>query len=109
MLLAIAGPYSAPTEEGRRRNLDALNQAAAEAFRRGYLPVIGVNAALPVAERLEPAARYEAIMAISLALVRECDALWLLAESPGANRERDLMLSLGRPVYRALEEIPAPA
>jgi hypothetical protein len=109
MLIAVAGPYSAPTEVGRRRNLDAMHAAAAEVARRGHVPLIGMDAALPVADRLHPdegAERYEAIMRISLEVVGRCDALLLIGESPGANRERDLLLAMGKPVYRSVEELP---
>jgi hypothetical protein len=106
MLTAIAGPYSSSTPEGRQANLDRLHRAAAEVFRLGHIPVIGVDAALPVVEMLDGEDRYEAIMKISMAVVERCDALLIIAESPGANRERDLIAALGRPVYRSVEEIP---
>lgn len=110
MLIAVAGPYSAPTEEERRRNLCAMRDAAAEVARRGHVPVIGVDVALPVVDRLHPGegpGRYDAIMSISLEVVGRCDALLIIAESPGANRERDLLLAMGRPIYRSVEELPA--
>ncbi|MFN7975422.1 MAG: DUF4406 domain-containing protein [Acidobacteriota bacterium] len=106
MLIAVAGPYSAPTEAERQRNLDRMNQAAAELLARGHVPVIGVNAALPVVARLPPSERYEAIMTISLAVVDRCDGLLLLGESPGANRERDLVLGKGLPVWTRLADVP---
>ena len=107
MLIAVAGPYSADTPEQRQRNLDAMNDAAAGVMRRGHVPVIGVNAALPVVDRLGPELdRYEAIMTISLALVDKCDAILMIGESAGVNRERDLVRSKGLPVYRELDEIP---
>jgi DNA-binding response OmpR family regulator len=91
---ASAGPYSADTAEQRQRNLDAMNEAAAGVMRRGHIPVIGVNAALPIVERLGTAVdRYEAIMAISLALVAQCEAILVIGESAGANRERDSVMS----------------
>ena len=104
--IAVAGPYSAPSAEQRQYNLDAMNIAAAEVLKRGHVPVIGVNAALPVVVHLPENERYEAIMQISLAVVGACDAILLIGESPGANRERDLIASKGLPVYRSLEEIP---
>ncbi len=107
MLIAVAGPYSAPTPEQRQRNLDAMNDAAAAVYRRGHVPVIGVNAALPVLDSLDTEDEYEVIMTISLGVVGQCDALLLIGESPGANRERDLILSKGRPVYHTIDEIPA--
>ena len=108
MLIAVAGPYSAETAEQRRQNLDALNKAAAAVLQRGHIPVIGVNAALPVLEWLDAEADcYETIMAISLALVGECDAILVIGESPGVNRERDLVKSKGLPVYTDISEIPS--
>ena len=108
MLIAVAGPYSADTPEQRQRNLAAMNEAAAAVMNRGHIPVIGVNAALPVVECLGPDAnQYEAIMAISLALVDKCEAILIIGESAGVNRERDLVKSKGLPVYWNLNEIPA--
>ena len=107
MLIAVAGPYSAETAEQRQQNLDAMNKAAAALMARGHIPVIGVNAALPVLEFLDAQVdRYEAIMAISLAVVGKCDALLMIGESPGVKREVDLVRSKGLPVYRNIEEIP---
>jgi hypothetical protein len=106
MIIAIAGPYSAPTEEGRQANLNRLNEAAARVLEMGHIPLIGVNAALPVVEKANVTDKYKAIMDISMAVIDKCDALLLIAESPGANRERDLILAKGLPVYYSLEEIP---
>jgi hypothetical protein len=106
MIIAIAGPYSAPTEEGRQANLNRLNEAAARVLEMGHIPLIGVNAALPVVEKANVTDKYKAIMDISMAVIDKCDALLLIAESPGANRERDLILAKGLPVYYSLKEIP---
>ena len=108
MLIAVAGPYSADTAEQRQRNLDEMNRAAARVMKLGHIPVIGVNAALPVVGLLGPAInQYEAMMAISLALVDKCDAILVIGESAGVNRERDLFSSSDRPVYLRVEDIPA--
>ena len=107
MLIAVAGPYSAATAEQRKHNLDAMNRAAAEVFMLGHIPVIGVNAALPVVEWVDAEAdHYEAMMTISLALVDKCDAILLIGESPGVIRERDLVRSKGLPIYADISEIP---
>ena len=107
MLIAVAGPYSADTSEQRQRNLAAMNVAAAGVMKLGHIPVIGVNAALPVVECLgSDANQYEAIMAISLALVDKCDAILVIGDSAGVNRERELVESKGLPVYRDVSEIP---
>ena len=44
----VAGPFSAPTPEGRAANLLRMNEAAVAVVKLGHVPVIGVNAALPV-------------------------------------------------------------
>jgi hypothetical protein len=108
MLIAIAGPYSAATQEQRQRNLDSLNEAAAAIFKLGHIPLIGVNAALPIVEWLDTESnRYQAMMTISLALIDKCDAILVIGSSPGANRERDLVKAKGLPVYETVDEITA--
>lgn len=106
MIIGVAGPYSADTEEQRQANLDNMNKAAARLLEMGHTPLIGVNAALPVVQQANLDNPYEAIMAISMAVIDKCDALLLIAESPGANRERDQILAKGLPVYYNLGEIP---
>jgi hypothetical protein len=45
-------------------------------------------------------------MAISMAVVSAADAILLIGESPGANREKDFLESQGKKVFRSLGEIP---
>jgi Domain of unknown function (DUF4406) len=107
VLIAVAGPYSAETSEECQHNLEVMNKAAARVLKLGHIPVIGVNAALPVVECLGlDANRYEAIMTISLALVDKCDAILVLGESAGANRERELVKRKGLPVFWDVNDIP---
>ena len=106
MLIMVAGPYSAETARERRENLEAMNRAAAAVLEKGHVPVIGMNAALPVVAQSKVLDEYEAIMKISLALADACDAILMIGESPGANRERAVLEAKGRPVYSALDEIP---
>lgn len=72
----------------------------------GHTPFIGMNAALPVLENANIKNQYKAVMDISLAVISACEGLLMIGESPGANRERDLVLSKGFPVYYSLEEVP---
>lgn len=104
MVIGVAGPYSADTAEQRQQNLDMLNKAAAVLLKLGHTPLIGVNAALPVMEAYG-GNDYDAIMNISMAVINACEGLLLLAESRGANMERDLILSKGLPVFRSVEEV----
>lgn len=107
MIIGVAGSYSADSAEQRQQNLDSMNKAAARLLELGHVPLIGMNAALPVLEHANVSYKYKCTMDISLAVISACDALLLLAESPGANKERDLILAKGRPVFRSIDEIVA--
>jgi len=106
MIIAVAGKYSAETAEERQANFEAMNQAAAHLLEKGHTPLIGVNAALPVVERAGVADKYEAIMQISMAVVSVCEAILVISNSSGADRERDFFLENGKPVYYSIEDVP---
>ena len=109
MWIMIAGPYSsgAADEEARARNLRAMNRAAVAVFRRGHVPIIGVNMALPVIAAAGADAFDEMMMPISLALADRCDAILRIGgPSSGADQEVALFQARGLPVYRALDQVP---
>lgn len=106
MIIGVAGPYSADTAEQRQKNLDAMNEAAAHLLETGHVPVIGVNAALPVVEKANITDKYKAMMDISLAVIDKCEGLLVIGESKGVEIEKQLMLSKGLPVYYSIDEIP---
>ncbi len=108
MIIGVAGPYSADTPEKRKSNLDDMNDVAAKLLEMGHTPLIGMNAALPVIERSDIKDKYKATMEISLAVISCCEGLLLIGESPGANKERDLILSKNLPVYFKIEDVPKP-
>lgn len=105
MIIAVAGPYSADTEEQRKKNLIVLNTAAARLLELGHVPVIGVNAALPVLEQAHVEDTYKAIMDISMAAISDCDAILVLAESRGTLMERDFLMAKDKPVFYSIGEI----
>ena len=107
LVVMVAGPYSAPTAEGRAANLRRMNDAAAAVARLGHIPVIGVNAALPVLDAACLPYTDPLMMEISLALAARCDACLHIGRSPGADREAEAIRRLGRPVFAALEALPA--
>ena len=109
MLIMVSGPTSAASEGVKAARLTNLNRAAAEVLKRGHIPLVGVNAAGPVVEQADTEDRYEAIMLICEALAERCDAVLPVGESGGACREAAVFERRGRPVYRAVEEIPAGA
>ena len=106
LLIMVAGPYSAPTAEGRATNLAAMNKAAAALAACGHHPVIGVNAALPVLEAAGLPHSDPLMMTISLALAKRCDGCLQIGRSPGADREAETIRARGYPVWLTLEDVP---
>lgn len=105
----IAGPYRSATRtsEERAANLRALNEAALAVFRRGHVPIIGVNLALPVIEAAGEGAYDEIMMPLSLALAARCDAVLRVGgASNGADEEVRRFEQAGKPVYRSLDALP---
>ncbi len=110
MWVMVSGPYrgGARTEADRQANLDAMNRAAYEVFRRGHVPIIGVNAALPIIRAVGDDRYDEIMMPVSLALADRCDAcLRIGGPSKGADDEVERFQAAGKPVYHRLDEIPA--
>jgi hypothetical protein len=110
MWIMIAGPYSsgARTEDERAENLRAMNRVALEVFRRGHVPIIGVNLALPVIEVAGPGSFDEIMMPLSLALAERCDAVLRIGgPSAGADQEVERIRARGGGVYRSVAELPA--
>jgi len=109
MWIMISGPYGtgARDAEERAANLRALNRAALEVFRKGHVPVIGVNNALPLIELAGTGAYDELMMPLSLALAERCDAcLRVGGASRGADDEVSRFRASSRPVYFSPDEIP---
>jgi hypothetical protein len=112
MWIMIAGPYRSGSSDPARwlANLNKLNEAAVALLRAGHVPIIGVNMALPMiaAAGGGSAADDEIMIPLSLSLVERCDAcLRIGGSSKGADDEVSRFEAAGRPVYRALDDIPA--
>lgn len=106
MIIGVAGTYSTATEEQRKNNLNAMNEAAAKVLEVGHIPIIGMNGALRIVDLANVPGRYTAIMEISLAVINQCEAILILAESPGVMKERDLVLSNAGKIFYSIDEIP---
>ena len=109
MWIMVAGPYTSGGADaaGRAANLRAMNEAALILHRMGHVPVIGVNMALPI---IGAGGDFdEVMMPLSLALAERCDAcLRIGGPSRGADEEAERFLAAGKPVFRAIREVPAP-
>ncbi len=100
----VAGPYTtgARTEEEREENLLRLNRAALEVFRKGHVPIVAVNLALPIVRAAgDDAAREPVLMPVALALAARCDAVLRLDGASVCIQSR------GGKVFHSLDEIPA--
>lgn len=107
MWIMVSGPYTAGGADaaGRAANLRAMNVAALALHGMGHVPLVGANMALPV---IEAGGEFDGIMMpLSLALAERCDAcLRIGGTSRGADEEAERFVAAGKPVYRALEEVP---
>ena len=108
MWIMVSGPYTAggADEAQRQANLDAMNRTALALFRAGHVPIIGVNAALPM---IRAGGVFEDVMMpMSLALTARCDAVLRIGgASKGADDEVAAFVAAGKPVYRDLSEVPS--
>jgi uncharacterized protein DUF1937 len=109
--IMVGGTYGtgAKSAADRAANLRHMNEAALAVFRKGHVPIIGVNVALPViaAAGGDAAAEAEIMMPLSLALTERCDAfLRVGGNSLGADQEMARFAAAGKRVFRSVEEVP---
>jgi len=114
MWIMVGGPYrtGAKSAADRTANLQIMNQAALALLRKGHVPIIGVSMALPViaAAGCGEAAEAAIMMPLSLALAERCDAFVRIGgPSAGADQEMARFTATGKPVFRAVEDVPARA
>lgn len=109
MWIMVAGPYAAGNADAapRAANLLILNEAAVAVFRLGHIPIIGVNAALPMIAAAGPESFDAIMMPVSLALAERCDAcLRVGGPSKGADEEVERFRRRNLPVFQDIAEIP---
>ena len=112
LLILIAGPYRSGTGGDPAliaRNLERLEEAAAPIHRRGHVPMIGEWVALPILRGMDEADAADGDVMYETAhrLLQHCDAvLRLTGESVGADKDVEIALERGLPVYRSIDEIP---
>ena len=107
MWIMVGGPYGTGAKSATERaaNLARMNEAAHAVWRKGHVPIIGINLALPivVAAGVDAA---EIMMPLSLALAERCDAfLRIGGASVGADQEMARFVAAGKRVFRSVEEV----
>jgi len=115
-LILVAGPYRSGTGDDPVKldaNVEAMNRAALEVFRRGHLPITGEALALPLIElagsrRVGDLVFEEIFHPISHRLLERCDAVLRIGgPSAGADEMVSLAQAQGKPVYAGLAALPA--
>lgn len=110
MLIYVAGPFSADTEEGIEVNIGRACAAGKSILERGHVPFIPhTTVAFDDWHKREYGVPgdYEMYLAWDFGIIRHCDGLLYLAPSPGADRELALARELSLPVFLSVDEIPA--
>ena len=117
LLILIAGPYRSGTGGDPAliaRNLERLEEAAWPIHRLGHVPMIGEWVALPVLRGMDETDAADAessggdvMYETAHRLLQHCDAvLRLPGDSAGADKDVEIALERGLPVYRSIDEIP---
>lgn len=108
LFIMIAGPYTTGSDDRQvwKMNHKKMNKAAYEVHKMGHVPVIGVNAALPIIEAVGHEKFEELMMPISLAMAERCDAVLRIGgPSKGADMEVEQFRKKGQPIYYELSAI----
>lgn len=105
MIVYVACPYSAPTEEGRLANVQVAIEAGRQLMDLGHQPFVPT-----LSHYLDPDGTrhsWERWMEWCLCFLPNCDALLLLGSSKGCLMERDWANHLNIPIYNSVDEFDA--
>ena len=108
MKIYVAGPLSSPTTVGYLRNMARMVSVAVELWRMGhapYIPALDFLFAI-VASVKEVPLTLEDLYELNYPWLEACDAVFMIAPSPGTDLEVARARKLGIPVYTTFEEIP---
>lgn len=108
MKVYIAGPYSARTKKQVQENVEAAMTAGAELLRMGHTPFIPHLTHyfhLFTTAQGQPFT-YEDYMEWDDVWLRLCDALLYLVPSPGADKERQTAMVLGKLIFSDIHDVP---
>jgi hypothetical protein len=101
----VAGPYGDyEAQETRDRNVETARNIGKELALRGHFPFIPHT--MLHGWELDDRFHVQHFKEIDYAWLEFCDALYFIAESPGANAERDLALRRGLQLFTDLEQVP---
>lgn len=104
----VAGPYSSLDSEERRSNVERAIEVSVALLRRGHFPFIP-HLTRYVDEWSRAADQpldWEDYITWDVVWLRECDALFYIASSRGADLERRIAEHFGMPIYASMDEVP---
>jgi hypothetical protein len=111
MFIYVSGPYSSADsvpdverDAAIRANIDRANRVALELTRRGHVPFVPHTMMAGWEERY--GVDRTAAMYVCHRWVERCDAIYVIASSPGADSELRVALEGGLAVFRHLDEVP---
>ncbi len=108
LMILVAGPYRSGTNgepEQLQANVDAMNRAALDVFKRGHLPVTGEALALPLIDL--GAGFDETFHPIARRLVKRCDGVLRIGgPSTGADEMVALAREHGKRVFADAADLP---
>lgn len=109
MVIFVAGPYSAPTDDQIGEHVRRACEAGQAMLDRGHWPVIPhLTVAFSIwrQEHRGEDLPYESYLAWSMATLRRCDGVLVIGRSPGADREVALARAYDITVWEAIEDVP---
>jgi hypothetical protein len=108
MRIYVAGPYGSIDQDERTRNVERAMVAGLALLERGHMPFIPHLSHFfdQWATEQGNAVPYETYLRWDAAFLEQCDGLLYLDSSPGADRELELAVWLGRPIYSRLSGLP---
>jgi hypothetical protein len=116
MRIYVAGPYSSIDQAERERNVERALAAGLALLDAGHAPFIPHLSHYfdHWATRQGRTIPYEQYLVWGAAFLEVCEGLLLLGSSPGADREVELAVRLGKPIYSRLSvqcalDTPSPA
>ena len=118
LLVLVAGPYRSGTGDDPAKlaaNVEVMNRAALEVFRRGHVPVTGEAVALPLIElagstQVGDAVFDEIFHPVARRLLDRCDAVLRVGgASAGADEMVARAAAGGKLVAHAVDALPAVA
>ena len=101
----IAGPYTASSGKEIEKNVNNAIDAEIKVLEKGHYPYIP-HLTHYIRKRPSCKLTWEDFIQWDRIWIETCDAVLLLEESKGAHLEVEFAKSLGKKIYKSIEEVP---